>query len=123
MYSGRVETCSNRISQALAIREINQSELCRRAKIPKSSLSLYLSGAYEPKQDRLYDMAQALNVDPVWLMGFDVPMERKDNAAPDNKELTEGEKILLDLFRRIPEDRQPEALELLQVALKMQKKL
>ena len=97
-------------------------ELCTLAKIPKSSLSLYLSGAYEPKQDRLYDMAQVLDVDPVWLMGFDVPMER-ETQSPDNQELTEGEKLVLELFRKIPEERQPEALELLQVALKMQKKL
>ena len=122
MYSGRVETCSQRIAKALSIKGINQAELCRRANIPKSSLSLYLSGAYEPKQDRLYDMAQALNVDPVWLMGFDVPMEIK-TPSTDKQELTEGERLMLELFRRIPEDRQPEALELLQVALKMQKKL
>ena len=31
---------------------MKQSELCKLANVPKSSLSLYLSGAYEPKQDR-----------------------------------------------------------------------
>ena len=122
MYSKPVESCSQRISKALSLRGMKQSELCTLAKIPKSSLSLYLSGAYEPKQDRLYEMAQVLDVDPVWLMGFDVPMERK-TQSPDKQELTEGEKLVLELFRKIPEDRQPEALELLQVALKMQKKL
>lgn len=122
MYTKPIETCGQRISKALSIRGIKQSELCALAKIPKSSLSLYLSGAYEPKQDRIYDMAQVLDVDPVWLMGFDVPME-KQQSSPDKQELTEGEKLVLELFRKIPEDRQPEALELLQVALKMQKKL
>ena len=122
LYSKPIESCSQRISKALSIRGIKQSELCTLAKIPKSSLSLYLSGAYEPKQDRLYEMAQVLDVDPVWLMGFDVPMEKK-TQSPDNQELTEGEKLVLELFRKIPEDRQSEALELLRVALKMQKKL
>ena len=122
LYSKPIESCSQRIAKALSIRGIKQSELCTLAKIPKSSLSLYLSGAYEPRQDRLYEMAQVLDVDPVWLMGFDVPMERK-NISPDKVELTEGEKLVLELFRKIPEDRQPEALELLRVALKMQKKL
>ena len=41
--------------------------------------------------------------------------------APGEPKLTEGEKMMLELFRKIPEDRQPEALELLRVALKMQK--
>ena len=36
---------------------------------------------------------------------------------------TEGEKMVLELFRKIPEDRQAEALDLLRVALRMQKKL
>jgi hypothetical protein len=35
-------------------------------------------------------------------------------------ELTEGEKMLLELFRKIPEERQAEALELLRIALRMQ---
>ena len=72
-------------------------------------------------------LAQALNVDPVWLWGYDVPMEKKDQ--PENKkipltedQLSEGEKMLLKLFRQIPEDRQTEALDLLRVALRMQQK-
>ena len=124
MYSGRIETFAKRISQALSLKGMKQSELCTRAKVPKSSLSLYLSGAYEPRQDRIYDMATVLDVDPVWLMGYDVPMEREEKSiSPDELQLTEGEKKLLELFRKIPEEHQPQALEMLQVALKMQKKL
>ena len=70
---------------------------------------------------RVFLIAKALNVDPVWLMGFDVPME-DEKISPSEPSLTEGEKLLLQLFRKIPEDRQPEALQLLEVALKMQKK-
>lgn len=126
MSTERTEACCKRIARALSVRQMKQTELCEKAGIPKSSLSLYLSGAYEPKQDRLYLIAQALNVDPVWLMGFDVPMEKetaKKEVSPDKLALTEGEKLMLELFRKIPEERQPEALELLRVALKMQKKL
>ena len=46
--------------------------------------------------------------------------EKKD--SPSELQLTEGEKMVLELFRKIPEDRQPEALDLLRVALKMQQK-
>jgi transcriptional regulator with XRE-family HTH domain len=87
---------------------MKQADLCKLAKVPKSSLSLYLSGAYEPKQDRVYDMARVLNVSEAWLMGYDVPMERdqKKNSSPEEIELSEGEQMLLELFRKIPEDRQ-----------------
>lgn len=117
MYTGRIETCSQRISKALSIRGMKQAELCERANIPKSSLSIYISGAYEPKQDRLYDMAEALGVDPVWLMGYDVPMEREKNT-PTEPELSEGEKMLLDLFRRVPVESQQMVLDMLKVVLK-----
>ena len=114
------EKCSTRLAKALAIRGMKQSELCEKTKIPKSAISQYLGGLFEPKQDRLYIIAQALNVDPVWLMGFDVPMEKKKETSPSEQTLTEGEKLMLELFRRIPEDKQAAALEMLRAALKMQ---
>lgn len=123
MYSGRIETCSKRLAQALAIKGMKQSELCERANVPKSSLSLYLSGAYEPRQDRIYEMATALDVDPVWLMGYDVPMEKAKKDSTNELPLTDGEKMILELFRKIPEEHQPAALDMLRFALKMQKKL
>ena len=116
------EKCSTRLAKALAIRGMKQSELCEKTKIPKSAISQYLSGLFEPKQDRLYIIAKALNVDPVWLMGFDVPMEKINESSPSEPQLTEGEELMLKLFRQIPKDRQPEAIALLQVALKMQQK-
>lgn len=118
MYKKKVETCGKRIAKALTIKGMKQSELCKLAKVPKSSLSLYLSEAYEPKQDRIYDMAKALNVSEAWLLGYDVPMERQvKKSSPTEAELTEGEKILLDLFRRVPEDKQELVLQMIRVAL------
>lgn len=114
------EKCSARLAKALAIRGMKQSELCEKTRIPKSAISQYLSGLFEPKQDRLYIIAQALNVDPVWLMGFDVPMEKANENSPSEPPLTEGEELMLELFRRIPEDKQAAALEMLRAALKMQ---
>lgn len=120
MYKPRVETCSQRISEALRYRKMKQADLCKLAKVPKSSLSLYLSGAYEPKQDRIYDMARVLNVSEAWLMGYDVPMERQDpniNSSPEEIKLNEGEQLLLELFRKIPEDKQGLVLQMIRVAL------
>ena len=118
MYKERVESCSKRIAEALRIKGMKQYELCKLANVPKSSLSLYLSGAYEPKQDRVYDMAKALNVNEAWLMGYDVPMERQIKKSPlSESDLSEGEKMLLDLFRRVPEDQQQLVLQMIRVAL------
>lgn len=136
MYKERVESCSKRIAEALKIKGMKQYELCKLANVPKSSLSLYLSGAYEPKQDRVYDMAKALNVNEAWLMGYDVPMERQiKKVSPSETSLTEGEQMWLELYHRLsddarmslietmssfdslPKDKQQLALQLLRVAL------
>ncbi len=118
MFKEKVEPCSKRIAEALKIKDMKQADLCKIANVPKSSLSLYLSGAYEPKQDRVYDMAKALNVSEAWLMGYDVPMERQaKKASPDKVTLTEGEQVLLSLFRRVPEEQQQLVLHMIRAAL------
>ena len=48
-------------------------------KMNKSDISQYVSGKVEPSQDKLVVWGMALNVTEAWLMGFDVPMERKDS--------------------------------------------
>ena len=116
--SGKIsEPCSVRIKKALSIRSMKQSELCEKTKIPKSALSEYISGAYEPKQDRIFLIAQALGVDPVWLMGFDVPMEKEEKISPSEQQLTEGEMTMLELFRLVPEDKQQLVLQMIRAAL------
>lgn len=119
MFQNPTESCAIRIKKALSIRNMKQSELCEKTKIPKSALSEYISGAYEPKQDRVFILAQALNVDPVWLMGFDVPMEKeaKKSSPHEDESLTEGEKVMLELFRQIPEDQQQVVLAMVRAAV------
>ena len=118
MYQDPIESCAKRIRKALSIRNMTQSELCRRTKIATSAMSEYLRGLYDPKQDKIYLMSEALNVDPVWLMGFDVPMEKDDKkGSPHEPTLTEGEKVVLELFRQIPEDQQPMVLAMIRAAL------
>ncbi len=120
MYEERKSNCAERIAHALSVRNMKQAELCERTRIPKSAVSQYISGAFEPKQDRIYLIARALNVSEAWLMGYDVPMDRKDlvkTSSPPEPVLSEGEKILLDLFRKIPEDQQQLYLRILRSAL------
>ena len=122
MYSERIESCGKRIAEALSVRDMRQADLAQMTNIPKSSLSLYLSGAYEPKQDRIFLIAKALRVSEAWLMGYDVPMDIEKKDSPAELQLTEGEKKILELFRLIPEERQGYALEVLETLLKMQQK-
>ena len=69
------------------------------------------------KRDKIALLAKALGTTPAYLMGWTEP---EKETSPTELQLSEGEKMMLELFRRIPEDRQAAALELLRAALKMQ---
>ena len=87
-----------------------------------------------PRKTTLLKIADYFGVSVDYLLG------KEEKNAPGKDNLTEGEKEWLDFFRQIPEeqkpltlevfktfkmipeDRQAEALELLQVALRMQKR-
>lgn len=81
----RISTTGQRLKEALDIRGMKAAELSDRSGITRPSISNYLAGHYEPKQEALYKMGRALDVAEMWLAGYDVPMERpqmqKDNDA------------------------------------------
>ena len=70
-----MDKISKRLNDILYRRNMKPSELSEKTGISKASLSQYLSGKVEPKQDRIYIIAKALNVNPAWLCGFDAKME------------------------------------------------
>ena len=62
-----------RLQEAIFSRGINASELSRLSGVGKADISNYLNGKYKAKQDKVYMLAQALDVDPGWLMGGESP--------------------------------------------------
>ncbi len=68
-----VSTTAERLTSILLERGLKPVDLHEMTGISKPSISQYMSGIVKPKQDRIYIMAKALDVDAVWLMGYDVP--------------------------------------------------
>jgi transcriptional regulator with XRE-family HTH domain len=58
--------------------------------------------------DILEPIAKALGTTPAYLMGW----KEDKKSSPEELKLSEGEKLLLDLFRQIPEDQQKVFLEM-----------
>lgn len=67
-----------RLIEAMNLREISQVELSEKTGITKGAISSYVSGRYFPKQENLYLISKALNVDPSFLMGLDVDLNGKE---------------------------------------------
>lgn len=62
--------------------------------------------------DKIVLLSKALDVSPSYLFGW----EEKKNS-PNELQLTEGEKVLLDLFNKVPEDQQQLVLQMIRAAL------
>lgn len=76
MSTKRIDTTANRLRAAITNVGKTQTEIARLAKIDRGSMSHYLKGSYEPKQDVICRLAQVLDVSEMWLWGYDCPMER-----------------------------------------------
>lgn len=64
------QTFSDRLRDLLSSTDATQADLSRNTGISESSISHYLKGDWEPKQDALYAIAKYLNVSADWLMGY-----------------------------------------------------
>ena len=93
----------DRLQRAMSIRYITPKELSDATKIPKASISQYMSGYAKPKQDRIYILSKALNINPTWLLGYDVEMDLNvcSNEMPNSNEdaLTLEEREYIKKYR------------------------
>ena len=78
--SNLIDTFAHRLSYAIKIKNVRPVDVSKETGISKTNLSCYMSGKYEAKQDGVEILSKFLNVNPVWLMGYDVPMERTLSA-------------------------------------------
>lgn len=81
----RIDTTANRLREAMNKAGKKQVDLVRETGVDAGSISHYLKGRYEPKQDVIFALAKSLDVSEMWLWGYDCPMERtieqKNNDA------------------------------------------
>jgi transcriptional regulator with XRE-family HTH domain len=71
----------NRLKSVMKERKITQTELAKRTGIRQSSISDWLNDRYEPKQDKVYIIAKALNVSPAWLLGYDENIPTNEQSS------------------------------------------
>ena len=64
------------------------------------------------KRDKIALLAQALSTTPAYLMGW-----FEEETQPKTETLTKDEKVIIDLFRQIPEEKQEMVVQMIRVAL------
>ena len=80
----RVAFTKDRLKEAMRDAGKKQADLVRDTGLNRGTISRYLSGEVEPRQDAAYKLALALNVSETWLWGYDVPKERSANQKKND---------------------------------------
>ena len=97
-----------RIALAREQRNMTLEEVARLCETTKQTIFKYENGIVTNiPYEKIVLLSKALDVSPSYLFGWD---EKK--SSPSEEELTEGEKMMIDIFRLIPEDQQQVFLEM-----------
>lgn len=81
----QVANTATRLREAMELAGKKQAALVEETGLNKSTISRYLSGAVEPKNKAITALARALNVDEMWLWGYDVPRTRTPTQKKNDK--------------------------------------
>ena len=92
-------------------------DIAEKVGVSEGTVSRWESGDISNmRRDKIADLAKALGTTPAYLMGW--PEETTDKKiSPDELKLTEGEKALIKLLRRVPAAEQPIVIEKILSAL------
>lgn len=92
----RVATTPERLQEAMDAINKKQIDLAKETGLSHSTISRYLSGRVEPRQEAIIKLAKALDVSEWWLYGYNVPMERSQKAKKND--------TLVDVVTRMRKD-------------------
>lgn len=106
------EKTAKRLSLALSNANMSQQELSAKANIGKSSISHYINGSHAPSNLSAGKIAKVLNVNPVWLMGYDVPMTESESIK-EAQEITN----FIELYSQLTKEEQEETVRYMEFLL------
>lgn len=72
----RTATTPERLREAMNAANKKQIELSAETGLSHSTISRYLSGKVEPRQEAIIKLSKVLGVSEWWLWGYDVPQSR-----------------------------------------------
>ena len=97
-----------RIKTAREQKDMTLDDVAKRCGTTRQTIYKYENGIVTNiPYDKIELLSEALGVTPSYLFGW----EEKENS-PDELQLTEGEKALLEIFRLIPADQQKVFLDM-----------
>lgn len=107
-------TFARRLKGLRKAANLTQIEFAKKFDIANGTVGNWESGNRQPDYATLQKIADFFTVSIDYLLGNDTEETKKSPSA----QITEGEQMLLDLFRQVPESQQQLVLQMIEVALK-----
>lgn len=127
-----MQTIGERIKARREQLQLSQDELAKKLGYKsRSSINKIEMDSRNLTQSKIKAIADALDTTPSYIMGWDTKDESVISSdlidekgmnmnSPQKQALSEGEKMLLELFRKVPEDKQKMVIEMVRAALRTQ---
>lgn len=116
---------SKRLKQIMSERGLKQVDILNASRpfqksleinMSKSTLSQYVSGKQSPDQKHLFLLSKTLDVSEPWLMGYNVPMQRKDDVESNDNNVIK----LTDIYTQLNDHRQHKVINYASAQLREQ---
>lgn len=106
---------ANNLKKHMELKGVSRNDICNALGISYFTVSDWVNGKKYPRMDKVEMLANYFGIQK-----SDLIEDQQEKDTPDEIKLTEGEKMLLDLFRLIPEQNQAMVLEMIRAAVNTQ---
>ena len=103
---------ASNLKRYMEVKGKSRNDISEALGISYFTVSDWVNGKKYPRMDKVEMLANYFGVQK-----SDLIESKSEKIPPEEPKLTEGEEILLDLFRRVPEDKQELVLQMIRVAL------
>ena len=110
---GNKETFAKNLSYYLQRSGRDQKEVAEVVGVAPSTFNEWVKAKKYPRIDKIEILANYFGI-----LKSDLIEEKEQKNPPDEPMLTEGEKMLIDLFRLVPEENKQMVVEMIRAALK-----
>ena len=110
---GNKEVFARNLSYYLRMKGRDQKEVAEVVGVAPSTFNEWVKGKKYPRIDKIELLANYFGI-----LKSDLIEDKEEKNPPEEHRLSEGEKMLLDLFRKVPEDKKELVLQMISLALK-----
>lgn len=109
---GNKEIFAQNLNRYLNRSGVDQKIVAEAVGVAPSTFNEWTKGKKYPRIDKIELLAQYFGI-----LKSDLIEEHNDSNSPTEPELSEGEQVLIDLFRQVPVDQQELVLQMIRAAL------